>query len=219
MRRARLGAIVIAPLGARRQRHQQRFRTRLRLQAEARAAIEGEIEFDVAAAAQALEVLLARTERRIAAQAHELGVSVQVRVADAANEREAMLEAAADLRGDVIEVVDEQAADTARLAAMGQPEILVAGVLEDGVRARPRRRARRARGLVPAAHVLVEGVHGREIEAAAEPPHLTAAGGEQSHVRVRGRRVGIAGVDHHARAHGAERLAGQFGVPLARGGG
>ena len=116
----------------------------------------------------------------------------------------------------VVEVVGEQPADAARLAAMRQIEILVAGILEQWIGARPRGHAGGARGLMPGARVFVEGIHRRQVEAAAKPPDLAAARGEQAHVGMRRRRVGIHRVHDAARAHGAKRLAGQFRVALAR---
>ena len=68
------------------------------------------------------------------------------------------------------EIVEERAADAARLAAVLQEEVRVALLLEARVGAAAERRARGARVLVPVHAVLVEAVVRREIEAAAEPP-------------------------------------------------
>ena len=81
----------------------------LRLQAEERAAVPDEVELDVAAAAVQLEVALALAERRVLAALEDRRVGGEEMVADAARQREAALEAA------LVEVVEEDAADAARL--------------------------------------------------------------------------------------------------------
>src|SRR4051812_554101 len=58
-RRAGGGLPVVAPLGARRQRHQDRLGAAARLQAEQRAAVVHQVELDVTAAAIRLEAALA----------------------------------------------------------------------------------------------------------------------------------------------------------------
>src|SRR5690606_40268380 len=58
--------------------------------------------------------------------------------------------------------------------------------------------AQRAGGAVPVQHIVVEGIEGREVEAAAEPPgnrFTIALGVEMADVGVRGRQVGIARID------------------------
>ena len=71
---------------------------------------------------------------------------------------------------------------------------------------------------MPLQHVFLERVVGREVEAAAEPPRRGLAvldRDEVTHVRVRGRHVGIARVDHQRHAGRLEARAREFG-PLRR---
>src|SRR4030095_2074560 len=70
------GPIVVAPFGTWRQRHQQRLGARVRLQTEARAAVEGQVEFHVASAPHALEILLAAAECGVCAAAHDARVAL-----------------------------------------------------------------------------------------------------------------------------------------------
>ena len=85
-------------------------------------------------------------------------------IADAALIGEAALEAP------LVEIVEEQPADAARLVAMLEEEISVAPFLVLRIHVVAERRARLLRGAVPVQHVFVERIVGREIEAAAEPP-------------------------------------------------
>jgi hypothetical protein len=70
----------------------------------------------------------------------------------------------------LVEVVEEQAAGAAGLAAVLEIEVPVAPVLVVRVHVRPERVTRRFRGAMPVQDVLVERVTGREVESAAEPP-------------------------------------------------
>jgi hypothetical protein len=76
-------------------------------------------------------------------------------------------------------------------------------------------RAGVVRSAMPEDHVFFIGNIRRQVEAAAEPPHVT--GGEEAHVHVRGGCMGVHGMHHHRDAHGAEAAAGE--VRVARRGG
>ena len=89
-----------------------------------RAAVADEVELDVAAAPVGLEVALALAVGRVAAALHDRQVGRQEGIADGAHHREAALEA------EFGEVVEEDAADAARLVAVLEEEVLVAPVLE-----------------------------------------------------------------------------------------
>ena len=134
-------------------------------------------------------------------------VGVEEAVADRALVGEVALEV-------LVQVVEEQAADAARLAAMLEQEVLVAPALVRVVaRVAAERLAQRARGAVPVQHVLVERIERRQVEAAAEPPRhrlAVAHRAEVAHVRVRGRQVGVARVEHQRHADRAPRGAGQL---------
>src|SRR5690606_16101389 len=129
-----------------------RFGASARLQAEQRAAVVDEVELDVAAAPVQLELALAFAEGRRPAPFDDRQVGVEERIADAAREREAALEAA------VVEIVEEQAADAARFVAMLEEEILVAPPLPVRIEVVAERRDRIARDRMPMAHVLVDRV-------------------------------------------------------------
>ena len=85
-------------------------------------------------------------------------------IADAALIGEAALEAP------LVQIVEEQPADAARLVAMLEEEIAVAPLLVARVHVVAERRARLLRGAMPVQDVFVERIERREIEAAAEPP-------------------------------------------------
>ena len=138
LRRARLGRLAVLPAHERRQRHQDRFRAPAGLQPEQRAAVVDEVELDVAAAPQQLERALALAERRRAPPLRDRQPGLREGLADRAREREAGLE------GRLVEVVEEEPADAARLVAVRQEEIAVAPGLVLLVAARRCRRRPRA---------------------------------------------------------------------------
>jgi hypothetical protein len=75
---------------------------------------------------------------------------------------------------------------------------------------------------VEMAHVLLEGVVGRQVHAAAEPPHRILAFGqrdEAAHVQVHGGAIRIARMQYQRHAHGLEAAAGQLGAMRSRRGG
>ena len=120
------------------------------------------------------------------------------RVADRPHDRERAVESALG------EVVEEDAADAARLAPVLQVEVVVARLLPARVQVRAERRDRVAAGAVEVDRVLVVAVVRRQVHASAEPPHRIGVGArrdEHAHVHVHGRRVRIAGMqdERHAR--------------------
>ncbi len=91
-------------------------------------------------------------------------VRLQEMIADAALIVEAALEAP------FVQVVEEQAADAARLVAMLEEEISIAPFLVLRIHVVAEACACLLRGPVPVQDVFVERIVRREIEAAAEPP-------------------------------------------------
>src|SRR4029077_4850519 len=85
-------------------------------------------------------------------------------VADGGEEGEGAVEAS------VVEIVEEQAADAARLVAVAEEEGLVAPTVENRRGLRAESVAGRPRGAVEMDGVLLETVVRGEVEAAAEPP-------------------------------------------------
>ena len=79
-----------------------------------------QVELDVTAAAHELVLAFGRGPRLVHVSAHDLRVDGEEGLADVAGEGEVALEIAA------VEIVIEDAADAARLAAMGQIEVFVA---------------------------------------------------------------------------------------------
>ena len=72
---------------------------------------------------------------------------------------------------------------------------------------------------MPVQHVLVEGVMGRQVEAAAEPPDGSTTGrfgDEKAHVHVRGGDVRILRVEHQRDAHRFPACVGEVGATGAR---
>src|SRR5688500_11470313 len=76
------------------------------------------------------------------------------------------------------QIVEEDAADAARLAARFEKEVLIAPALEARVMGTDRLLA----DGVEVARVLFESVVGREIHAAAEPPRVARR--EEAHIHV-----------------------------------
>src|SRR5690606_6012829 len=98
---------------------QDRFAAAARLQAEMGPAVPDQVELDVAAAAVELELALALAVGRVPAALDDRQPGVEEAVAHRAGVGEVAFEV-------VGQVVVEQAADAARLAAVLQHEVLVA---------------------------------------------------------------------------------------------
>src|SRR5205807_1024446 len=196
------GFPVVAPRGARRQRHQDRFGTPAGLQAEQRAAVVHQVEFDVAAAPVGLEVLFCFAVWHLSTAFEDRPISVQKVISYGAGERKGKIEVA------IGEVIEEDAADAARLAAVAQLKIFVAPALETRVAVGAEGRQRVAAGGMEMAGIVFEAIAGREVHAAAEPPGRRR--GEEAHVHVHRRAIRIARVQHERHAHRVVRLAGEL---------
>jgi hypothetical protein len=117
----------------------------------------------------------------------------------------------------VTEIVEEDAADPARLAAMGDVEVGVAPGFERRVETSPVRGARVAEHAVEVYRFVLVQVRRREVAAAAEPPRehgrraavLRRVAGdlEVADVHVHRRRVRVARVDDEREPRGVEREA------------
>src|SRR6185436_17334936 len=178
---------VVLPARERRQRHQDRFGAAAGLQAERSAAVVDEIEFDITPATVQLEVALALAERRRAPARDDRQICRQKMIADAALIGEAALEAP------LVQIVEEQAADAARLVAVLEKEIPVAPLLVARVHVVAERRARLLGRAVPVQDVFVERIVRGEIESAAEPPgnRVLLGRAEEPHVGVSRRDVRV----------------------------
>mmetsp|Transcript_1261 Transcript_1261/g.3862 ORF Transcript_1261/g.3862 Transcript_1261/m.3862 type:complete len:325 (+) Transcript_1261:225-1199(+) len=186
-----------------RQRHEDRLNAPARLEAKDGAAIVDEVELDVPAAPHELPLLLLLREGVILVLGHQRKVGGHHRV-------EALLREGKDgLRVAVVLVVEEDAAEAARLAAVLDREVLVGPLLE----------ARIVLWVVLVADVLVRLVEVRDVlfkevrwcdvGAAAKPPHA-AVRLEVAVVEVHRRRHRVARVHHRREA------AREEGNPFAR---
>src|ERR1051325_11136722 len=115
------------------------------------------------------------------------------------------------------EIVEEDAADAARLAAVAQVEILVAPALVARIVLAAETRERIAAGDVEVARILREAVIRREIHAAAEPPRVARA--EKAHVHMDRRAIRIARVQHQRKPHRLVRPSRELRARRARRGG
>src|SRR5690606_33182197 len=175
----------------RRHRAEDRFAASARLESEQRAAVVDEIELDVSSAPPCLERALALAVGFVAMTQHDRRVGVEEGIADRAQQREAVREAA------LVQVVEEDAADAARLVAVLQKEVFVAPALEARIEIVAEGLKRLLAHAVEAYDVLLERIVGREIHAAAEPPYRRVAvpvrpGDEEAHVHVHGGHVRVA---------------------------
>src|SRR6266581_3261664 len=212
-RASRLGLPVVAPFRGRRQGHQDRLDPPARLQAEQRAAIVDEIELDVAAAAIGLKIPLALAVRHPAAALGNGDVGGQKMIADAAQERKAAVESA------LVQIVEKNPADAARLVPMPQLEIFVAPALEAGVAVCAERRERVTATAVKVARVLLESIIRRQIHPAPEPPDRLAARRrckEEPHIHVHGGDEGIARMQYQRDTQGLEAATGELRACGAR---
>src|SRR5207302_2671208 len=129
-------------------------------------------------------------------------IRVQKVISDGAGERKGEIEVA------IGEVIEEDTADAARLAAVAQLKIFVAPALEARVAVGAEGRKRVAAGGMEMAGVVFEAIVGREVHAAAEPPGRRRA--EEAHVHVHRRAVRIARVQNKRHAHRVVLLAGEL---------
>src|SRR5213592_3316752 len=198
-RTRRIRLPVITPLHERGQRHQYRLGAAGRLQSEQRAAIIDEIELHIAAAAIGLEVSLALAVRKILPALDDGKISRKKMIADAASELEARVETA------LVQIIEENPADAARLAAVLEIEVLVAPAFETGIAVGAETLERPpARGM-KVARVLLEPVVRGQVHAAPEPPDrlaLRLGRDQEPHVHVNGRNIGIARMQHQGHAGG-----------------
>src|ERR1017187_9709041 len=124
---AGFGLPIIVPADEWGQAHENRRGPPGALQAEKRAAVPDQVEFGVAAAAAELEMPFAFPVRRGLASCHYGQIGRQESVADASGHGETALEA------QFVEIIEEQAADAAGLAAVPEVEVFVARRLETGI--------------------------------------------------------------------------------------
>ncbi len=210
--RARLRLPVVAPGGERRHRHQDALGPAARLQAEMRAAVPDQVELDIAAAPVGLERALRLAVRHRLAPLHDRQVGRQERIADRTRHRERGLDVG------FADVVEEHAADAARLLAMLQEEVLVAPGLVARVALGAERREDIAVDDVEVARVLLEAVVRRQVHAAAEPDHRLGIARrrdrDHAHVHVHGRHVRVARMEDQRDAHRLERRLRQVGAVL-----
>src|SRR5262249_59862548 len=163
-RRAGLGLIVFPPAGNGGQRNKVLFDTPAGLEAENRSPIVKQIEFDIAAAAKLLEFAFPLAIGNTFAALGDRQVSVQKMIAAIPHEGEEGPKA-------TFQVIEENAADAARLLAMGKVEILVAPLLEPRViHRRWVALAHRLPRAMKVNHILAKRIIRRQIGAAAEPP-------------------------------------------------
>ncbi len=138
-------------------------------------------------------------------------------IADALHEGESIVESAC------VEIVEEESADAAGLRAMFDIEVAVAGLLELGIKMGSEWIAGGFGGPVPFDGVLAKSVVGREVETAAEPPHIGFVGGasrseEETYVGMRSGRVWIAWVDDDRYAGGVKWASGELRASCGGGG-
>src|SRR5881396_2068710 len=214
-RARRIRLPVITPLHQRGQGHQYRLSAAGRLQAEQRAAIIDEIELDIAAAAISLEVSLTLAVRKIFPALDDGKISREKMVADGASELETRIETS------LVQIIEENPSDAARLAAVLEIEVLIAPAFEAGIAIGAESLERLPARGVKVARVLLEPVVGGHVHAAAEPPDrlaLRLGRDQEPHVHVNGRDKGIARMQYQRHAGGLECAAGQLGPCGARGG-
>src|SRR6185312_11618020 len=180
-----MNILTLRPGHHRRQGHQDRLDIAAGLQAEDGAAIVEQVELDIAAAAHQLMLAVLLGPAFLHVAPDERRIDVEEGQSDVARKGEIALPIAA------VEIIVEDAADAARLAAMLQEEIFVAPLLEARVIAGIVRVAGLLEARVEIARVRLDRPHRREVGAAAEPALRC---GDEARVHVRGRYLGRAGM-------------------------
>src|SRR5690606_7925429 len=205
--RTGLRAPVVFPAYPWRQGHQDRLRPAARLQAEQRATVIEQVELDVTPAAIQLELPFPIAEGLLVAGFHDREVGRQETISRSAEEVERTFEA------ELVQVIEENAADTAGFATMLQIEVIVAPLLVAIVERVAERHAQVPRLPVPVEHVLVHGIEGCEVETAAEPPGRSCtviAGLEEPEIRMRRRNMRVPRVQHQRYPERLEAVAGKL---------
>ncbi len=163
-----------------------------------------EVELDIPPPPQLLPLLLLLREGHILPALDERHIRRQKRQQTVLDEGEEVLAVLFRL----VEVVEEDPPDAARLAAVLDAEILIAPFLEARVVGAVVLVAGGLDGAVEVDGVLVEEVGRGEVGAAAEPPGVGGAVGvggfEVAVVEVHGRGHGVVRVQDHAEAGGEE---------------
>src|ERR1700676_948910 len=205
---------IVFPANQRRQRHQDGFGAAARLQAEQCASIVNQIEFDIAAPPVELKLPLAIAVRLVLAAFQNGHECRQKMLTDAA------LKSKGTVKSAFVQIVEEQAADTAGLVSMRQEKVAIAPLLVFLIESRAERYARVPRGSMPMEHILVVGVVRREVEAAAEPPDFRARERprhQEPDIAMRGGRMRISRVKYQRQAHRLEGRACDIRTQVRRG--
>mmetsp|Transcript_8020 Transcript_8020/g.19836 ORF Transcript_8020/g.19836 Transcript_8020/m.19836 type:complete len:387 (+) Transcript_8020:398-1558(+) len=205
--RTLLDLVIVLPPRSLWQRHEDRLDTAARLKAEHSSTVVHKVELHVAAAANLLPPLLLLRELVILVLGNEGDVRRDDRV-------QAVFREGKDLLGiAVVLVVEEDATQPTRLAAVLDEEVLIRPLLELGV----------VLGVMLVAHlfvrpmevldVLLDKVRGSDVTPAAKPP-LAALRLEVPVVEVHRRRVWVARVHHRAQPTGKERHSLPWSIAL-----
>mmetsp|Transcript_19535 Transcript_19535/g.57892 ORF Transcript_19535/g.57892 Transcript_19535/m.57892 type:complete len:438 (+) Transcript_19535:431-1744(+) len=214
LRCALLWLVVIQPRRILGQRHEDGLDAPARLEPKRRAAVVHQVELDVAPAAQQLPLLLLLRERIVLVLPHDRAVGLHHVV-------DAVLGEGQDGVGIlVVEVIEEDAAEAAALAAVADEEVVVRPLLELVVVLGVVLVADLLVGPVEVLHVVDVEVRRRDVGAAAKPPLARDAvpflGLEEAVVEVHRGRERVLGVHHRRDAGGEEGHAAGHVLALER---
>ena len=171
------------------------------------ASVPDQVEFHVTAASVELEVALALAPRQLAPAGYDRPIGREVGVTHGSEERERLGET------ELVEIVEEQSADAARFLPVLQIKVLVAGAFETRIVFGAERRDGGACGFMPVHRVGLKAIVGRQVEAAPEPPHGIGGVGardKEADVRMAGRQVRVARVDHQRHPDGLPCFADEL---------
>eukprot|EP00962_Isochrysis_galbana_P039222 scaffold14030_cov121-Isochrysis_galbana.AAC.7 len=188
------GRMVVFPARRLRKRHQDRLDAAACLQSKDRAAVIHQVELDISSAAHELPLLLLLCESVILVLRDDWQVRGDKSIKAILGEGEDFL------RLTIVLVIEEDAAEASRLAAVLNGEVLIRPLLELGVVLR----------VVLVADVLVCR---RDVRTTAKPPR-PAIGLKVAVVEVHGGRHRVARVHHAGQAARKERHALALGIAL-----
>ena len=112
-----------------------------------------------------------------------------------------------------IQIVKEQAANSALLVTMLQIEVVIAPFFIARINLCAEGLAQIVSRAMPVNRILLKAVEGRQVKPAAEPPHRLCAGllsNEKTHVGMAGRHIGIPRMYHQRNPHRLKAATGQF---------
>lgn len=192
---------IVSPFDDRRHGQQDGFRAAIGLQAKQRASVIDEIKLDIATSTIGLKVAFSLAIRRVFAALYDRQIGIDESISNALHHGEALFES------ELMEVIEEDTADTARLFSVSQVEIVVTLLLEIRIELFAVGVEGITTGAVEMDHVLFEAIIGRQVHTSSKPPDvrfLTSVrclGDKEADIHMHCRDIGVPRMEHQRDSH------------------